>query len=926
MIALRPICAAAQALIATLLVGPGAWAQEASQRIEITGSSIKRIDAETALPVQVITRAEIARSGAVTTEELLKQVASLASSGQITAAGAAGATTGGISSVSLRGLTSIRTLVLLNGRRISPYGIGFTGDSVSVDVNSIPLAAIERVEVLKDGASAIYGSDAVAGVINFILRKDYTGGEIGVDAGHATQGGAGTRRATMTFGHGSLESDGYNVMLVGSVAKEDALFGRQRNFALRSYDVAANNDNTSFHPFPANIILLDAVGNGGNPAAPTCPAPYSTNTPFVDGSGFCVFDPSPFVGLLPATERASLFTSARFKLNERSEAFFEASLSRNKITTVIQPVPFSFLFSLPPNNPLFNQPPYNGNFPDGTPTGLSPGASTIIMYPTSPYYPAAYVRTLLGDPAEALPPITVLYRSVVTGNRNITDTSDASRLVAGLRGDFAGWYYEGAFLRSTSRVREHVNDGFPANSKILPILNSGNVNFWGPNTPAIDAQLRATNFVDDAFHIRTDLTSLTGRGSRDLMPLGGGALALALGAEVRQEKYLFDPNPTIQTGDISGYGGNFLVTDRTRNVDAAFTEVVAPLTKQLELSAAARFDHYQGVGNSTTPKVSLRWQPTREILFRGAVGKGFRAPSLQDLYLPQTTGVTAAGLSDPARCPTTGSRTDCSTQFNILNGGNPGLKPEKSTNATLGLVLAPNERLSLSVDYFKIDLKDTITNGVTPAVIFSDLTRYGYLVTRGAPDPANPTLPGPILQIQQTNLNLGQTRVAGIDLDGRAAFPLGDAGKLTVSASGTYFIKFDAQNPDGTFAGGIDVTNSATSGVVPRWKHHLAFDYSRGDWGLTLAQDFQKHYHDLPSNGAPTDPPRTVGDYTLWDVQGRYTGFKGTTLKAGVRNLFNQPPPYSNAGGSSNFQGGYDATYADPRGRFLYASVSVEFQ
>ncbi len=918
-----PILRAVWALAATLAAN-AAVAQD-TQRIEITGSSIKRTDAETALPVQVITREEIARSGAVNTEELLKSVSALSSSGQITASGAAGATTGGISSVSLRGLTSIRTLVLLNGRRIAPYGIGFTGDSVSVDVNSIPLAAIERVEVLKDGASAIYGSDAVAGVINFILRKDYSGAEFGLDVGRTQQGGAASDRVSGSFGRGDLVKDGYNLMLTGMLQKEGALFGRDREFAKRSYNVAADNDNTSGHTFPGNIIELDS-GNFGNPLAPACPAPYAIDTPFTNGTGACQFEPSPFVGLLPKTERASLFAAARFMLNPKTELFLEASFNRNKINTVIQPVPFSFVFALPANNVLFNLPPYNGFLPDGTPSGLPAGRSTIIMFPTSPYYPAAYVRSLMTSQTNPLPPITVLYRSSVTGPRDITDVSEAPRLVAGLRGEAAGWDYEAALLRSSSRVREQVNGGFPANSKILPILNSGNVNFWGPNTAAVDAQLLATNFTGEAFKIQSDLTSLAGRASRDLMALDGGALAMAAGAEVRKEKYLFDPDPAIQSGDISGYGGNFLLTDRSRDVNAVFMEVVAPLAKKFEVSAAVRYDRYQGIGNSTTPKFSLRWQPMPELLFRAAIGKGFRAPSLQDLYLPNTNGVTPAGLSDPLRCPTTNNTTDCQTQFNTLNGGNTTLKPEKSKNATLGLVFAPTSKTSLAIDYFKIDLEDTIVNGITPSVVLGDLTKYGYLVTRGAVDPNFPNLPGPITAINATNINQGRTNVAGIDIDGRTTWSLGAMGKLTLAASGSYFLKYEAENPDGTFSGGIDQTNSATSGVVPRWKHHVSLDWDRGTWGLTLAETFQKHYHDLPGNNSNPGRERMVGNYDVWDLQARYTGFKSMTVKAGIKNLFDRDPPYSNAGGNTNFQGGYDATYTDPRGRFFYASFNYEFR
>ena len=499
-------------------------------------------------------------------------------------------------------------------------------------------------------------------------------------------------------------------------------------------------------------------------------------------------------------------------------------------------MPISELFALPPNHPLFNVPPYNGNYPPGapgglagTPTGTAPGSSTIIIFPGSTYYPTSTVQALVGA-GNPLVPISVLYRASVNGNRDFTDIAETPRFVLGARGDVASWDYETALLYSASKVREQVNDGYPALTKILPILNSGTVNFWGPNTPDVDAQLRATNFTGDAFRIKSELASVQGKASRELMSLGGGGMALAVGAEYRKEKFLFDADPAIQTGDIAGYGGNLLLTDKARDVEAAFGELNMPVAKGLEFDVAVRFDNYQGVGSSTTPKASARWQPMESLLLRGAVGKGFRAPSLQDLYLPVTNDVTPAGTNDPIRCPVTGSRTDCSTQFTTINGGNPDLKPETSTNATLGLVFAPTANTSLALDAFKINLKDTIVNGVTASTILGDLNKYGYLVTRGPVDPAFPTLPGPIVSITQTNLNLGETRVAGFDIDARWAIANSEAGKFNATLTGTYFTKYDTQNPDGSFSGGIDQVNSATGGVIPRWKHYLAFDWTLGPW------------------------------------------------------------------------------------------------
>jgi iron complex outermembrane recepter protein len=885
-----------------------AAAQQQLQRVEITGSSIKRIDAETALPVQVITRAEIERTGASTVEQLLQTVTAISSSGGLTASSVSGAATGSISSVSLRGLTSIRTLVLINGRRIAPYGIGFTGDSVSVDVNSIPLAAIERVEVLKDGASAIYGSDAVAGVINFILRKDYHGAEISGHFGDSSGGGARLSRVAATWGLGDLGQDRFNLMLVGSFQKEEALFGAQRRFARSSVTPETGNDGSSGNTFPANITAVDGSFGDFNPANPGCPLPYSIYVPSRTTTA-CRFDPSPLVQLVPQAERMSLFASARLALSTEIEAYLEASYNRNKQNNIIQPVPISDQFALPPNHPLFGVAPYNG-------------FSTIVLSASSPFYPTSYVQSITGGPT---PDLLVRYRAAVNGNRDITDVSEAPRLALGVKGALAGWDFDGGFLHSNSKVAEQVNDGFPSLSAILPLLNRGNVNFFGPNSAAIDAQLRATNFTGHAFDIESTLNSLYAKVTRELTQLPAGPLAVALGSEFRFEKYLFNASPAIQTGDISGYGGNFLNTDRTRKVGALFAEVNLPIVKGLEASAAVRFDKYQGVGNSTTPKASLRWQPARELLLRASIGKGFRAPSLQDLYLPQITGVTTPGLSDSARCPSTNDGVkDCSTQFPILNGGNAALKPERSISTTVGLVLEPTSNISLTLDAFKIDLKETIVNGVPAPTILGDLVKYGALVTRGPVDPAFPLLPGPITQINQTNINLGQTKLSGFDFDARFRLPATEFGKITLSYSGTYFSKYDTENPDGTFTPNVDTVNNTTGGLIPRLRTYLSATWARGPWTVSAAQNWQGGYQDIV--GSRTGAARQVGAYETYDLQTQYSGLKNLQLTLGVKNILNRDPPFTNSGGQVSFQAGYDPQYADPRGRFVYVSATYQFK
>jgi iron complex outermembrane recepter protein len=893
------------------------------QRVEVTGSSIKRIDAESALPVQVITREQIQKTGAANVEQLLQTISSMASSGGLTASSASGATTGGISAVSIHGLGSNRTLILINGRRVSPYGLGFTNDNVSVDVNSIPLAALERVEVLKDGASAVYGSDAIAGVVNFILRKDFKGVEITGEYGDTTQGGGALMRGSATVGFGDLEKDNYNIMLVASLQREKVLFGGQRDFAKSAIDIDHLNDTTSGNTFPANIAAADGSFGTRNPSRPTgCLAPYSTVDPLLSPNG-CRFDPASLVTLVPRSDRVSLFGSGRLMINNNLELFAEASFNRNKIRTVIQPVPLSDQFAIPDTNPLANQFPYNAY-------GASIPSAAIILASTSPFYPTAYVTGITGG---ATPDLLVRYRAATAGNRDLTDTSTAPRLVLGARGTVFGADLETAFLHTSSEVRETVNGGYPIYSQFLPILNSGNVNFFGPNSAAIDAQLQAATFRGDAFKIKSSIDSLAVKGSKDLFQLPAGAVAVAAGGEFRKEKYDAQYSTELQLGDVSGYGGNFLPINRDRKVAAAFGEVNVPIVKGLEADFAVRWDKYQGVGSSTTPKLSLRWQPNSMFLVRGSVGEGFRAPSLADLYSANTQGVSPTGLSDPIRCPSTGDGIkDCATQFGTVFGGNAALKPEKSKSATLGIVLQPTNDISVGLDYFKVRLKDTIIQGIDAPTILSDTVKYGALIVRGAPDGAvdanGQALPGPISRLLQTNLNLGATKLSGWELDAKWAIPAGDMGKFSLGLNGTYFLQYDTQNLDGTYTGNVDLVNGSTGGVIPRWKHYLSIDWTRGPWNVGFAQNFQKGYHDTGGNLAdPVDNPgESVHDarnYVTYDTQVTYSGIKNWKLTLGARNVFDHDPPYVNT--NAAFQSGYDPQYADPRGRFIYARVTYAF-
>ncbi|MEN3276320.1 MAG: iron complex outerrane recepter protein, partial [Massilia sp.] len=480
---LKPFVVLLASAFGTLALAGAALAQTADggaqpvARVLVTGSSIKRIDGETALPVQILKREDIERTGATSTEELVKQLSSLSSAGSsTTVANASGYGGGSIATVSLRGLGGARTLVLVNGRRVSVYGGGSAGAAgSSVDVNSIPLSAIERVEVLKDGASAVYGSDAIAGVVNFILRKDFTGVEATANYGQTSDRLGRDRKASVFAGFGNFADDGWNLTTSLTVQKTDPILGSDRAFA-RRLNVAERNDYTSSIAFPANVVL-DSRGTLGNPALPNC-GPHSLVSPF--SSTRCSYDNSPFVSLQPDFEKASFMANGRLRLSGDAEAYFESGYTRNKITSTTQAVPLAYnavTTATNPYVPAFQQ--LVAQYPGmAARYGSNIGRGGFVLVPGSPYYPAAFaaVNGLSGLP------LLLNYRDVANGVRSTKDTSENSRFLAGARGSVAGWDVDSAFLFSQSKVREELLSGYAQYSKVLPILNTGVINPFGDTT------------------------------------------------------------------------------------------------------------------------------------------------------------------------------------------------------------------------------------------------------------------------------------------------------------------------------------------------------------------------------------------------------------------------------------------------------------
>jgi len=922
------------AVAAALAAGVGTapvLAQQSPQqkeRIEVTGSSIKRIDAETALPVQIITHEDIERTGASTTEELLKTVTAVTTFGSILVSQANGTITTSQSTISLRALGSTRTLVLVNGRRVTVFG-GTT--STAVDVNSIPLAAIERIEVLKEGASSLYGSDAIAGVVNFILRKDFHGADVMLSYGTPTRSGGGTEKNITAFA-GFGDPERYNVTMGIGYKKIDEIMGSDRSFA-HNINVGQNNDLSSTIAFPGNILYGPNFARLASPAFPNC-GPTGIVSPFfignVNSGQACRFENSPFLSVQPETENKFAMLNARLRLTSQVDAYFEGGFTRNEVRYHTQPVPVAENTQLPLTNPYV--PFINNLIATQYPTlaaGLRRFATlgdTLVLLPTtSPFYPTAFVASL-GLPTNQ--PIAFRYRDFVQGLRFTEDAADTSRVLAGVKGTVGAWDFDSGLLYSESKAKSNLLSGYPLTSAFLELLDTGVINPFGPTTdPTALAAAAATQFHGTVYSSKTSMTSVDAKLSRELFQLAGGPVGIAVGGELREEKFVFDPSQAFQVGDIGGFGGNVLSIDRKRHVSSVYTEVAAPIFRSFEADLGVRYDNYQNIGSTTNPKISFRWTPNQQLLVRGSVGSGFRAPSLTDLYQPQAASVTANGSRDPLRCPNpaTGLPADCNNQFATITGGNPDLKPEKSLSRTLGFIFEPSREFSLGVDAFWIGLKDSITvGGLSPAFILStaaNAQQFSSFIVRGAPD-GNASGLGPIVGILATTSNLFKQYVAGYDVNVLWRVFKSGSRSVVLRLDGTYLSAFDQQNPDGSYTSGLDRALRAGGGVVPRWHHVASAVYTAGPWEATLIQNYQKHYADQLSTFSPA--PRDVGSYETFDTQVAYRGIRNVRLSLGVKNIMDRDPPYTNAGGQ--FAAGYDITYADVRGRFVYGTVNYQFR
>ncbi|KMM75291.1 TonB-dependent receptor [Xanthomonas sp. NCPPB 1128] len=874
------LCASVAGVVAAL-AGPAALAQEAAtnlDRITVTGSNIPRTNTDAPAPVQVVSRQEIDRSGKTSLGEYL-QTLTANGAGAVPKSFGQGFAGGG-SGISLRGLGAGSTLVLLNGRRMATYGLADDGQKVFTDLSTIPLDAVERVEVLKDGASAIYGSDAIAGVVNIILRSDFQGAILRGSYGISGDGDGDARKATLTAGTGDLSSDGWNAFFSLDVGKTDAIkIGDRKDRKwigtgdIRRWGYAAQDAQFlggAYRSGGTNIGSLNGPNgsvfdtSGQLVALPGCAGlttipGQSEATSQAQG---CLWDPvQQFRDLSPEEKYVNVFGRASFAFGEGGEIYTEIGYSKK--------------------NTVFSNTPSNVSggwgYPGG-PVNANSGAGATVLYAGHPDNPLPYAAR-------------VRYSAWDVGPRVTDNTNEFNRFLVGVKGNWGDWSYDTGYLHSGTDLSSK-RTGFLRYSAVQCVLGN-------PACPAgtwrigDNANLNSQALYDYisptiSARAKSELDMFDFTVSRSLADLKGGPLGLALGAEWRKTSNSLTPQTYTDIGDIIGLG--YSAYDGTQNVYAGYVELSAPVLEQLELSAALRYDKYDGGDGKATPKLGVKWTPAEWIALRASYAEGFRAPNPAE----NGNGGLAAfsNAADPVRCAI--SASECGTRsVAIITRPNPALKPEESKSYSVGFVLQPTSTTSLTVDGWEIKRSNEIAPSSTRDAILAGN------VLRDSNNIGGVANSGTILAVNTGYVNANSSRVRGIDTDIRQTFAIGP-GQLELDAQWSHLLKFERTEGGSTVDyvgthGNCDVTNCIGT---PQDRINVGTTWKQDAWSVSGVVNYISSIENKDSRGgeyqafyADGTPVKKIASFTTFDLSGRWNITEAFELSASVENVFDRIAP-----------------------------------
>ncbi len=966
-------------LLATCLTAP-AFAQDApatadtaeedGEAIIVTGSRIKRDPNDSSLPLQVITNEELSREGISNPEQLLMFLSTngsgadnLASNSDVVSGAQRG--TNGLSAANLRGQGSASTLVLLNNRRVAAHGLSGS----AVDVNQIPFAAIERVEILKDGASAIYGTDAIGGVINFITKKNFTGLSTTGFVDVTEAGGGNIYRLSGVAGYGDLDDQGFNIMGAVSYSWNKVLRGSDRSFVNGNQPNRGLSIDTRGTPI-ATVFNIGANANQ-NPGGTllTGLTIGSTQVNFAAG-GINPLDVPGGAGCesmdggLAYDEVLWAAPSARFACAWDTG---RAAVLQQPIQTLTyygravarivddHEISFEVTGSNADSAKRFSHAQLTAN-----------GTNLNWAFPRTAANAATYdsvvaaIRSIITDPgqlalfnarATAERPISGRWRCIACGPREYETTTETFRAAIGLEGPIiGGWDYRAGASYAKSESSSLLGSGYyfrgtlanGAYDPLAPQVAGAPVGFRGL-VGAINSGLLNPFSVSQTDAGLTALQSISAEGSTlyggqyevkqldysvsgPLFDIWGGSVQAAVGIDYRKETYSFNGSAaaaaTAPVIFLAAFDNVNALTPKNREVKAAYAEVLVPLFDGLEITGAVRADDYSGFGTTVNPKVSFKYRPWEPIMFRGSYNTGFRVPAFNQIFNGVTISPNPGNtLVDPTLCPTgttAGPQPACAAITpESANGGNLNLEPETSEQYSVGVVIQPSSRFSFSVDYWNIAVDNTIGTITIPQLL-ANIAAFPERIQRTN---------GIITGVDLRTGNFGSRRTEGLEFMARGSIDAA-GGIIAAGLDGTYLLdKREKLVPSAAYTDLIGIF-TFTGDLGLKWKHNAFISYVNDDISFTFSQIFRNGYKNgvLPNSALRPDYNPRVKEYIIYNASFSFIGIPGYKLTAGVKNVFDKDPPFAITYDSNTGAGGsWEPRVADPRGRSFTLTVETKF-
>lgn len=872
--------------------------EEQIEKIMVTGSRIARAEVSSTSPITVVTKAQLTNLGITDVSSALRRLPAITgnSANNQSSSGAVA-----IQTATLRGIEATNTLVLLNGRRM----VGSDEDGL-VDLSSIPFEAISQIEVLKDGASAIYGSDAIAGVINIITRKNYEGFEVNARFGQSSKGDADEREVGLVMGFSGNKG---SMMIAASTSNNNGWEEKDR--------------------YMTKETQRDYLG-GSNISSGT--------TPFARLSGFGLGDGTWTVLDANNPSDVTAFDYDTMGYNYRAA---QSGANDNKTTSVF----VTGDYELSDDLTFFAELSFHDGFVQGNqaPPGVDTGwyGDSVDTPNAFKRYPDAEGNNFGVGPNQKYNPFgeagNVSRRFSEYGSRLYKTDNTISRYTFGLQGTiFEEYDWE---LNFSSQSAELITRGGaqPSISMIERALSDEcetaadptcvALNVFGPEGSITTDMLDFINTTSPVVTNKNDLMFMQAHISGPVIELPAGDLMFSSGVEYREDQLSMEVDQAQRTAtfDVSWGGSSTPVISPVREITELYLELAIPVLDNLEVEAAVRYSDYSDIGESTTnPKFGVIYEPLDMLKVRASYSTGFRAPTMAQMYQGQTSNINTS-LYDPCNPGNdvnfSSSKAECvalglnptfinnAIQSNdIIGGGNPDLKPEEAENMTLGLVFEPMENLSFTLDYFAIEQ----TN-----VVFASSR---YVIDQNLA--GNPTFAGDVIRsnngtgyiktIFSPQNNIAARNLSGFDLNANYTLET-DIGEWRINVDTTLMSKFEVQDTSDTPFRDIVGTYDSAFGSIPEYKANIQLDWSMGNYRATWDANYNSEI-----KAAEDD---VMSAATFHNMQaGYFIENIGTDVHFGIQNVFDKKPPYLNQGVTST-----DDNLYSFRGRFFYMGVKKEF-